>query len=164
MKIFRANRVQRFRANAGFNDEEVANFKEEFAKYDNDGSGDISSKELIKLLLKLFPEASTSPKEKERLQRLLAKVDEGGDGSLDFSDFLMLMREYWDEMDEIKLRKERGSVLMTGFSPQEVEEFRVIFQKYDIDKSGDLNGMEVKMIFDRIVKVSPQMIDELVKE
>merc|ERR1711959_537861 len=66
----------RMRRHAGFNDQEVAEYRMRFASYDNDGSGDIGDKELRDLLAEILPEASLSMKHRARLERLLKEADQ----------------------------------------------------------------------------------------
>jgi len=102
--------------------------------------------------------------EKKRLQRLLKAADPDGDGELDFNDFLRLMREYHDEMDERALLAELEAVRASGFSREEVEEFRMVFAKFDLDKSGELNPKETKLLFEQFTRISAHQLDELVQK
>jgi len=101
--------------------------RESFLKYDEDGSGDIDNQEIAKLMADLFPEAAFDPKKRAELHKILAEVDENQDGSLDFPDFLRLMRQFDDMQERQRLMKEEYCKEVTQFSPQEVEGFRSLF-------------------------------------
>merc|ERR1719161_3503841 len=103
------------------------------------------------------------PKEQERVKQLLSTADKDGDGTLSFRDFLHLMREYQDEQDERALKVEQEAAKKAGFSREEVEEFRMVFNKFDVDKSGELDPRETKLLFEQFTKVSEQQLDTFIK-
>merc|ERR1712039_541283 len=99
-----------------------------FDEYDEDKSGDIGRRELGKLLEDIFPVEFFPTLDHKAL---LFKVDVNGDGTLDFDDFLRLVREAYTIEDKRRMGKEKAAVEKTGFDPQEVQEFRTIFVAED---------------------------------
>merc|ERR1711959_381928 len=99
--------------------------------------------------------------ERERVQRILNEVDSSGSGSLEFRDFLALMRKYRDERDAEVLQREESAAAHTGFTRDEVEQFRVIFRHGDTDKSGDLSLDEIVRMLRTIVPVGSAQLGEL---
>uniref|UniRef100_A0A2C9LWR8 EF-hand domain-containing protein n=1 Tax=Biomphalaria glabrata TaxID=6526 RepID=A0A2C9LWR8_BIOGL len=66
--------------------DQVAQFKEAFAKFDTDGSGDLSTAELGELITSL----GKNPADPE-IQKAIKEADADGSGSIDFNEFLTLM-------------------------------------------------------------------------
>jgi len=161
----RHNRSSReaFRQNGGFSFEEVQKLKENFSKYDVDFSGDISNKELITLIEDLFPEMANDKVLRPLLIQLMREVDADGDGSLDFPDFLRLMRQFHDLQDRERVAKEQRAIEETCFSSTEVRGFRELFLVSD-DGSGELSLSEVKRMIHMICPLGDKYIETLTKE
>merc|ERR1719456_1383891 len=128
MRKYRLLAVEQIRKNAGFSDKEVSRYFARFQKYDRDNSGDIANKELVRLLEEIFPTAKTSEGELHRIARIVSEIDQDGDGSLSFHDFLLLMRRYQDEEE---VQREAAAIDFSQFNKEEVEQFRVIFDRAD---------------------------------
>jgi Ca2+-binding EF-hand superfamily protein len=116
-----------FRSNGGFTAEEVAELKDSFNTYDQDMSGEIDGSETIRLFESEFPSISNDPFRRPQLLQLLRDADEDGNGSLNFPDFLRIMRQLRDMQDQMRLSKELDAVNSTKFTPPEVQEFRELF-------------------------------------
>lgn len=114
--------------NGGFTELEITHLKVSFAQYDADASGDISNKELICLIEDAFPKIAKDPALRPQLLEILRDADTDGNGSLDFPDFLRLMKQCREMQERERLAKEMQIVAETGHSPQEVVEFRDLFQ------------------------------------
>ena len=71
---------------AALTDEQIAEFKEAFSVFDDDGNGTISTGELGMVMHSL----GQSPTEAE-LEAMVREVDADGDGDIDFSEFLGMM-------------------------------------------------------------------------
>lgn len=112
----------RMRSNAGFTSAEVKEYRKKFEFYDKDGGGDIEGSELRALLTDIFP-PSNDVKKQQRLVDMLQEVDQDGSGSLDFNDFLRLMRHFKDDCD-----REDMEAMNEGFTDDEVYEFKVVFE------------------------------------
>merc|ERR1712189_47167 len=65
-----------------------AEFKEAFEEFDKDGSGTISTKELLPVMRSM----GQNPTEDEVLN-LVIEYDVNGDGTIDFDEFLEMMRK-----------------------------------------------------------------------
>eukprot|EP00929_Paragymnodinium_shiwhaense_P021254 TRINITY_DN13914_c0_g1_i1.p1 TRINITY_DN13914_c0_g1~~TRINITY_DN13914_c0_g1_i1.p1 ORF type:complete len:1070 (-),score=317.92 TRINITY_DN13914_c0_g1_i1:107-3316(-) len=126
MKYKRESRSQH-KENCGFGAEEVEHLRSEFARYDNDGSGDISSKELVKLIEECFPALAADVDMRPKLIHLLQEVDQDGNGSLDFQDFLRLIMQFLELAQRDQIEREQKAIEETGFAAKEVEEFRELF-------------------------------------
>merc|ERR1719162_2412993 len=98
--------------------------KERFQFYDEDGSGELSGREIISVLEAHFPTLANDPTRRPLILQLLKEADEDGNGSLDFADFLRLMRQATDIQDQLMIAKELRAIDETRFSPSEVLEFR----------------------------------------
>jgi len=137
LRVAKAGR-DAFRKNGGFSETEVREMELCFKKYDKDNSGDISNKELIFLIEAAFPEMATDTRMRPQLLALMKEVDSDGNGSLDFMDFLRLMKQFREVQDRERVAKEQAAMKDTGFTQQEVGEFRELFLASD-DGSGELS-------------------------
>jgi len=152
-----------FRTNGGFSDSEIEGYRLTFGKFDADGSGDINNKELIHLVESLFPEMSADPKMRPRLMNIMQEVDADGNGSLDFSDFLRLMRTCRDMQDRERLEKEQRAVETCSFTAKEVQEFRELFLAADRSQNGELSWDEFRGMIDEISPLGDKAVDVLRK-
>jgi len=134
--LFRVVRNVWDRMKAGFSDLEIKRFRDIFAKFDSDGSGDIDDKEIMILLANIGIECKTKANQLaigERLEKARKLASEAGVQSPDgpkvysFWDFMQLMRiertkrdrEYEDMVQETSSN--------LNFDSTEVAQFREIF-------------------------------------
>ena len=75
-----------------------AEFKEAFDEFDKDGSGSISTKELLNVMRSM----GQNPTEDEVLE-LVMEVDLNGDGTIDFQEFLQMMKKKSSEADQMQV-------------------------------------------------------------
>lgn len=122
-RMFRAA----FRENGGFTKEQIQELKVSFDKYDTDHSGEISGVETVQLFEGEFPDIANDHARRPQLIQLLKDADEDESGSLDFKDFLRIMRQLRDMQDKLRIEKEIEAVSETKFTPPEVQEFRELF-------------------------------------
>eukprot|EP00092_Neocalanus_flemingeri_P001249 GFUD01001334.1.p1 GENE.GFUD01001334.1~~GFUD01001334.1.p1 ORF type:complete len:150 (+),score=70.03 GFUD01001334.1:37-486(+) len=136
-----------------------AEFKEAFDEFDTDGSGAISSKELLGVMRAM----GQNPTEDELLN-LVMEVDMDGNGTIEFNEFLDMMKKKASEVDEeaelkeafkifdrdkdgfisMKELKKVTSMLGTVLTKEEIDEFMA---EADVDGNGKLDYDEfVKML------------------
>jgi len=131
-----------------------AEFKEAFDEFDKDGSGAISSKELLGVMRAM----GQNPTEDE-LNNLIMEVDLDGNGTIEFPEFLEMMKQKANEVDQgAELReafrmfdrnkdgfidsrelKKVASMLGTMLTKEEVEDF---MSQADLDGNGQLDYQE----------------------
>jgi len=141
----------------------IAEFKEAFNEFDKssreDGSGTISTKELLSVMRSM----GQNPTEDELLA-LVMEVDINGDGTIDFEEFLGMMKQKANEADQesdlreafkifdrdkdgfidLKELKTVATMLGSMLTKEEVEEF---MREADVDGNGKLDYDEfVKMM------------------
>lgn len=151
-----------FRQNAGFSDEVVAEYKKKFEVYDADKSGDISNRELQRLLVDMYPADAMSKDARPKLQKLLQAVDTDGNGRLDFGDFLRLNRQYQTELENERILKEQLAIEETGFEASEVEGYRSLFQQESGQtKESSLTFSHIHSMINRIVSLGAKHNEEL---
>lgn len=153
-----------FRGNAGYTVKEVEKMRESFQKYDEDGSGDIDNQEIAKLMADLFPDAASNPTRRGELSKILAEVDENGDGSLDFPDFLRLMRQFDDMQERSRIAKEELAMSKVQFTPAEVEDFRQLFlgkEQRDGSYRNALPFDQFSELVQKVVKLTRKQQEEL---
>jgi len=107
-----------------FTTEEIQVYKEVFGVIDEDGSGCISTSELKKILDLLdanpqLPGRNARNASQDYVDNILKQADKDGSGTLNFDEFLALM----------KIEK--------------IEQTKEIFQKVDSDGSGKISGAEL---------------------
>merc|ERR1711997_1046624 len=136
-----------------------AEFKEAFDEFDKDKSGTISPEELLGVLRAM----GQNPTEDELLN-LVLEVDIDGNGTIEFEEFLSMMKQKANEVDEeadlreafkifdrdkdgyisMKELKKVANMLGTMLTKEEVEEFMA---EADSDGNGKLDYDEfVKML------------------
>ena len=83
---------------AGFNEEQVEDYEASFKKYDHDGGGSLSLKEINPLLEELG-KAPKNKRERERLLQMMKEIDDDDTGEIEFPEFLQLMRKFSEEKE-----------------------------------------------------------------
>jgi len=129
MDNYRRMAVKDKRRRCGFTDAEVVQYKMKWQTFDADGSDDLNTAEVTKLLGDLHM-APRSPQEQRKILLLLEEcrtLAEEQDGKTTFWVFLRLMRFLEDDKDRGSLAIERKAIEESKFSKEEVSEFREIF-------------------------------------
>merc|ERR1719174_279536 len=105
------------RIHNGLNEEERDEFESVFNKFDQDGSGCISTDEMQRVLTYMGFQPS-----EEMFYQLVTQADSDESGEIDVSEFLVAMRIY---------------------SEMQLEQFRPVFEKFDKDGSGSIDTNEL---------------------
>ncbi|CAF2713015.1 unnamed protein product [Rotaria sp. Silwood2] len=121
----------------GFSEEQIAVFEESFSLLDKDGDGNISNYEIRSLMNSL----GYSPSE-EDISTVISKVDTDGNGSVDFDEFLTMMR----------CRRS------TGESDTELYQ---VFRVFDKNRDGYIDKDE---LYDMLSRLGEHITEEDVKE
>jgi len=111
----------------GYTAEQMEALSRQFRCYDWDGSGEISQKELVALIVDVFPDLAFNPDQRPLLVQIVEGADKDRNGKLNFDEFLHLMRTVEDLGHLTQLKKERSVIEDTYFNTNEVSEFRSIF-------------------------------------
>lgn len=114
---------KQFRENGGYSQQEIRKFERMFMEYDTDASGNITTEEVGSIIRDIFPVMSQSLR--RVLDELLREVS--SQGALDFQDFILMMRQFHDIQAEEKVKKEKQAAEETGFSQEEIQDFRELF-------------------------------------
>ncbi|XP_023321690.1 neo-calmodulin [Eurytemora carolleeae] len=118
-----------------------AEFKEAFDEFDKDGSGSISTKELLGVMRSM----GQNPTEDEVLE-LVMEVDLNGDGTIDFQEFLQMMKKKSSEEDQM-------------------EDLREAFRMFDRNKDGFIDLVELRKVTSIMgATLSTTEIQEFMKE
>ncbi|KAL3450053.1 hypothetical protein BJX65DRAFT_271273 [Aspergillus insuetus] len=120
--------------------DQIAQFKEVFAVFDKDGTGDITADELGEVMRSL----GQNPTDTE-LQDIIDELDVDRTGTIDFDEFLILMsRKVKDSDPEAELRE--------------------AFAVFDQDKSGTISADELRRVLRSIGDdVSDADVDEMLR-
>ena len=122
-------------------DKQVAEFKEAFSIFDLNGDGLITVEELGTVMRAL----GQNPTEAELLP-MIAQVDKDGDGTFNFSEFLELMANNMEDIDD-------------------EEEIREAFRVFDKDGNGFISASELKHVMTNLgEKLTNEEVNEMIKE
>jgi Ca2+-binding EF-hand superfamily protein len=113
--------------NAGFDEEQIMKMKFTFAKYDVDHSGRIQGEEQRLLLEDLLAERATSPSQRNMIIKMLHDSVSDMKKGIDFIEFCKLVRLVHEIWEQDHLQKEKKVIAATGYSLDEVNEFRSLF-------------------------------------
>merc|ERR1719258_456525 len=105
------------RLHCGFTKDEREELEGVFEKFDQDGSGNVSTDEMRRVLHYM----GFNPSE-EMFVSLVKAVDTDGSGEIDVGEFLTAMRIYTE---------------------MQCEQFRAVFNKFDMDGSGEIDTTEL---------------------
>merc|ERR1712059_56527 len=118
-----------------------AEFKEAFDEFDKDGSGAISSKELLGVMRAM----GQNPTEDELLNMIL-EVDLDGNGTIEFPEFLELMKQKANEDDD-------------------ADTIREAFKIFDRDKDGYISMKELKKVTTMLGQtLTKEEVEDFMKE
>eukprot|EP01010_Urceolus_cornutus_P000015 NODE_1001_length_1176_cov_259.433895_g761_i0.p1 GENE.NODE_1001_length_1176_cov_259.433895_g761_i0~~NODE_1001_length_1176_cov_259.433895_g761_i0.p1 ORF type:complete len:160 (+),score=39.04 NODE_1001_length_1176_cov_259.433895_g761_i0:161-640(+) len=121
--------------------EEMAELKEAFEMFDDDASGDISLKELGRVMEQL----GLTPTEAE-LHAIIADVDTDGSGSIEFPEFLTVMSKKMQDVDV----------------NQEIQE---TFHLFDKDCNGRIDAKELRLTLAKFgEEISDTELEEMMTE
>lgn len=102
---------------------EIEEYRRQFDRFDDDKSGFIDPDEILQLLRWLGYEPL-----RDMVQAIMHEVDEDSNGELDFDEFVELM----------------GLFRSThGFSREEIDDFRHVFEQFDCDSWGEVSCLEL---------------------
>merc|ERR1712232_344542 len=122
----------------------VLELREWFGKYDAEGTGNLGPKKVAALIEEVFPDAEKSKVAHQQAKEMLRTADANRDGSLDFEEFLTVLRLVADRSSKAKVERERQAVQDTGLIRRERKEFRQVFRAFDTDESGDMSFDELQ--------------------
>jgi len=129
-------------------------FKQAFEEFDKDGSGTISTKELLPVMRSM----GQNPTEDEVLN-LVIEYDVNGDGTIDFDEFMEMMKKQAEHQDNSAELKEAFKIfdrdgngyidagelkkVVTQYGARlTIEEAEELLREADLDGDGKLNYSE----------------------
>eukprot|EP00913_Durusdinium_trenchii_P025800 g24214.t1 len=149
------------RRNHGYTAEEVIELTHTFRTYDPDGKGRIEKRQLRRLLLEHCPQAERTQEGREQIAEMVKEGRQARrrrhvnrSGSIEFQEFLLLMRLVSNRCSREKLAKERAAVADTRFSVRELREFRKVFRSFARDPRGDMHFDELQEMMGTITRAA----------
>lgn len=142
------------RRNHGYTPGEVEELMQLFRVYDPENQGLIAKRQLRRLLLDCVPQAEKSQAGREQIAQMVKESDADRSGSIDFQEFLLLMRLVSNRCSRERLAKERAAVVATHFSVRELREFRKVFKSYATNSSGDMSFEELQSMLGSITRAA----------
>lgn len=125
-------------AESQLSEDQLAAIKQAFSLFDKNGDGKINTKELGTVMESL----GENPTEAE-LKEMISEVDTDGSGTIEWSEFLKMMKERKKEEE---------------FNEEELSD---VFKVFDKDNSGFISASELKEVSS---KLGRNLTDEDVKE
>jgi len=120
---------------------QLLEFKEAFTTFDKDGSGTISTKELLGVMRSI----GQNPTEDEILNHIV-EYDINGDGTIDFDEFCEMMLKQSKDIDQ-------------------TVEIREAFKIFDRDGNGYIDAKELKDVVTRMGEcLTAEEADEFLRE
>jgi len=123
--LHRQEKRDHYRMNGGYSAQEKKQIDYTFKQYDADGSGTITHNELGRLIMDLFPCMTLTLR--HLLEELMRETTHNTNGNLDFQEFIRMMRQFQDIQSQEKANKELQVIEETGFSQDEVKDFKEMF-------------------------------------
>lgn len=121
--------------------EQLADFKEAFSTFDKNDDGYITTKELGTVLRSL----GQNPTEDE-LQDIIDEVDADGSGTVDFEEFVKLMKNRLQDIDH-------------------EQELREAFRVFDKDGNGSISSEELRYAMTTMgQQLTEQEVDDMIHE
>uniref|UniRef100_A0A1W7RAU7 Calglandulin n=1 Tax=Hadrurus spadix TaxID=141984 RepID=A0A1W7RAU7_9SCOR len=125
----------------GLTEEQIAEFKEAFNLFDQNGDGCIEAAELGVIMRSL----GQRPTEAE-LRQMVTSVDVDGNGTIEFDEFLIMMARKLHETDS-------------------EQELREAFRVFDKDGDGFISATELRLVMTNLgEKLTDEEVDDMIKE
>lgn len=123
-------------------EEQIAEYKEAFSLFDQDGDGCITVAELGSVMNSMGQKPTL-----QELHDMINEVDEDGNGSIEFEEFITLMAKKAKSGKEVE------------------EELLLAFQVFDKDNSGTISSDELKQVMSALSPgLTEEDLEEMVKE
>jgi len=155
-----------YKRNGGWTDAEVKHYKDIFERYlpartnrPGEASG-LTSKELVKLVEDLFPQLAKDRSLRPQLSEMMKQVTVDPHGSLVFKEFLKLMKLFREWEENERVAKEWSAIKNTGFTQQEVQEFRDLFI-HGGDAEGEISFEKFRAMIHAITPLGDALTAEL---
>merc|ERR1719335_107551 len=97
------------------NSEKREEMKTIFDSYDRDCSGDLSMREVSKILLDIGLQPKNK-EEQEEIQKMMEEVDEDGSMEINFEEFLLLFQRINEKLKAMQRENERARALELNFT------------------------------------------------
>ena len=124
-------------SSSGIPEDQMEEFKQAFALFDKDGNGHVDADELGQVLASL----GQIPTEEE-IKRMIAEVDGDMNGTIEFTEFLQMMKS--------KMSKKENE-----------EEIQEAFNAFDVNKNGIINA---KTLLKAFKSMNEEFTDDEIKE
>jgi Ca2+-binding EF-hand superfamily protein/ankyrin repeat protein len=121
-----------------YDEEQVTGLKAVFRVFDSKNSGGIPCAMLSSVLVKL----GVKPGEQD-LEAAKREYDADGNGQIDFEEFLDMVQQIQDH------HVQDNKIETHHYSPEQVLAFEGVFQEVDQDKSGDIDVIELTVMFEK---------------
>jgi len=145
-----------------FTKDEIYDFVFAFRTFDINGDGHIDAKELADMF-KFMGEASSE----QKAQEIISQVDEDGNGTIEWAEFLGIMRNSYPERKTEFEQKFYGPWhdIAPEFSQQDVDAFILTFRKYDVNGNGSIDTDQLAIALkDMGQGCSPAQLQKILEE
>eukprot|EP00930_Biecheleria_cincta_P065202 TRINITY_DN5090_c0_g1_i1.p1 TRINITY_DN5090_c0_g1~~TRINITY_DN5090_c0_g1_i1.p1 ORF type:complete len:1049 (+),score=153.75 TRINITY_DN5090_c0_g1_i1:201-3347(+) len=146
---FRVHRLHWLRKHEGFSHAELAELQDSFATFDKNRDGVIGRRELARLIEFLFPERAHKVEFRPYLTNLLSEIDADRSQTVDWGEFVCLMRKIRDHDAEQRFASEQMIISELQFSYAEIKDFRELFLGADTEGSCKLSVNAIAAMLSR---------------
>lgn len=142
---FREFLVLMSRAKIMIREKRQADLQALFEAYDSDGSGELGSTEIVKIIEDFGIQPKTR-EEQDQIKEVLQEVDEDGSGSLEFNEFQTLIQRILVRLQRMQRDNELRVAKELGFSTQQLKEYHKAFDTLDPEGGGHLNISSIRQV------------------
>jgi Ca2+-binding EF-hand superfamily protein len=119
--------------------------KDHFSNFDS-GDG-LKTREVFEVLGALGKRPE-SLEDQKRVITYIKKSDVDGSGTIDFFEFLMLLRMLLEDVARIKATREQKLIRQTGYTPVQIDSLREAFDMFDQKDERKLTLAQIKKLFE----------------
>jgi len=123
--------------------------EDHFKTFDTTGDG-LKTVDVFKMLGALGKQPISTDDQK-RVITYIKKSDVDGGGTIDYFEFLMLLRMMIEDVARIKSRREQRVIRHTGFTPIQVDALREAFDAADPKNERALGLAQMKQVFENLL-------------
>jgi len=137
---------------AHYSEEEIEAIKQQFDEMDEDGTGEVSFEKVFELFRRFGGMRMTH----QEMEEVVWAIDTDKSGTISFQEFLFLVESKGGI---------RSFSVESQFSESKLKEFRLAFDRFDSDKSGEIDAEELGKVLTGVgVRLSQREIQEIMDE
>ncbi|CAE7204011.1 unnamed protein product [Symbiodinium microadriaticum] len=145
----------------GYGFQEVAELRKIFHHSGRNGNGTMSRSQLARVVEQLFPRLAHTMEFRPVLTHLFDTADKDHNGSLDFLEFVSMIRQISDHENEVQFELQKEAIEDLGFSQAEANQFRELFMTTDEAGSHTLSLDQIREMLSHSFQLSDVRVEQL---